>query len=72
MNKSGTSNIIAKLDDHKPTLLFIDKTHQIAPYRVSGCDSIEYDAGNHAYICTFSGTSFVVALSDYDIYLLTN
>lgn len=71
MNKSGTANIIAKMDDKKPAVLFIDKTHQIDPYRVTGLDSLEYDAVNHAYILDFNGNVFTVSLSDYDMYFMT-
>ena len=67
----GTSNIICKLDDNQPTVLFIDKTHQIDPYRVQGLDSLQYDAVNHAYILDFGGNVFTVPLADYDMYLLT-
>lgn len=67
----GTSNIICKLDDNKPTVLFIDKTHQIDPYRVQGLDSLQYDSVNHAYVFDFGGNVFTVPLADYDMYLLT-
>lgn len=71
MNKSGTANIIAKMDDKTPTVLFIDKTHQIAPYRVTGLTSLEYDSVNHAYILNFGGNVFTVLLSEYDMYFMT-
>ena len=70
-NINGTANIIAKLMDNKATLLFVDKTHQIAPYRVQYLDKLEYDGANHAWICTFGGTDFSVPLADYDIYFLS-
>ena len=70
-NIQGTANIIAKLMDNQATLLFVDKTHQIAPYRVQNLKKLEYDGVNHAWICTFGGTDFVVPLSDYDIYFLS-
>lgn len=70
-NVKGTSNIITKLQDNHPTLLFIDKTHQIEPYRVQNLESLSYDSVNHAYNCTFGGTTFQVLLSDYDIYILS-
>lgn len=70
-NIKGTSNIIAKLSDNHPTLLFVDKTAQIAPYRVSNLETLSYDPNDHAYDVTFGGTTFHVLLSEYDIYLLT-
>ena len=70
MNK-GTANIICKLDDNALTVLFIDRTHQIDPYRVQGLTSLEYDSVNHAYILDFGGNVFTVPLADYDMYLLT-
>lgn len=70
MNQTGTSNIICKLSDRNPTVLFIDKTHIIPPYRVSGLEKLEYDGANHAYILTFGGTDFTVLLNEYDMYII--
>ena len=70
-NIKGTANIIAKLMDNQATLLFVDKTHQIDPYRVQNLEKLEYDGVNHAWICTFGGTDFSVPLADYDIYFLS-
>ncbi|MBO5956640.1 MAG: hypothetical protein J6Q39_03710 [Bacteroidales bacterium] len=71
MNKNGTSNIICKLSDNNPSVLFKYKVNpNDAPYRVSGLEKLEYDGANHAYILTFGGTDFTVLLSEWDMYLL--
>ena len=71
MNKTGTSNIICKLSDNNPSVLFKDKQNpNNAPYRVSGLEKLEYDGANNAYILTFGGTDFTVLLSEWDMYLL--
>ena len=70
-NIKGTANIVSKLQDNHPTLLFVDKTFQVDPYRVSNLEALEYDPNDHAYDVTFGGTTFHVLLADYDIYLLS-
>lgn len=71
MNPTGTSNIICKLSDRNPTVLFKYKINpNDAPYRVSGLEKLEYDGANHAYILTFGGTDFTVLLSEWDMYII--
>lgn len=72
VKKYGTPNIIAKLEAHRPAVLFIDKTGVIPPYKVDGLDSMEYHIADEEYKMVFSGNEFTIKCSEYDIYILTS